>query len=385
LSKQYDYIIAGAGCAGLSLAMRLVQDPVLNKASILLIDHSFQRGNDRTWCFWEAGQGFFESIVHHQWSTLRVASKTIDLSASIAPYAYKMIRGEDYYAYCLNELRSKSNIELRTGKITDVGDTVTGAFVIVDGERIEAKYVFNSVLRSSSAQLATAQKKHHLLQHFKGWVIHTAEPVFDPTRATFMDFTVSQGHGTTFMYVLPTSTTTALVEYTLFTEQLLDDAAYDTALKNYISDQLGIHLYTIEHIEFGIIPMTNADFSSGLQRVINLGVAGGQAKPSSGFAFQFIQRRTAAITAQLVKGKAPDQRLSLQDKKFLLYDSTLLHVLTRKQMAGDAVFSAIFQKNPMQRVLRFLENRSSLIDDLQIMSSVPTRIFMPAAIKEMLA
>jgi len=385
LSKQYDYIIAGAGCAGLSLAMRLVQDTVLNKASILLIDHSFQRGNDRTWCFWEAGHGFFESIVHHQWSTLRVASKTIDLSASIAPYAYKMIRGEDFYAYCLNELQSKSNIELRTGKITDVGDTVTGAFVIVDGERIEAKYVFNSVLRSSSAQLATAQMKHHLLQHFKGWVIHTAEPVFDPTRATFMDFTVSQEHGTTFMYVLPTSTTTALVEYTLFTEQLLDDAAYDTALKNYISDQLGIHSYTIEHIEFGIIPMTNADFSSGLRRVINLGVAGGQAKPSSGFAFQFIQRRTAAITEQLANGEIPNQRLSFQDKKFLLYDSTLLHVLARKQMLGDAIFITIFQKNPMQRVLRFLENRSSLMDDLQIMRSVPTHIFMPAAIKEMFA
>lgn len=383
--KQYDYIISGAGCAGLSLAMRMAADPFFQQASILLVDQSFQRSNDRTWCFWEAGQGFFESIVHHQWSTLRVASKTIDLSASIDPYAYKMIRGEDFYTYCLTELRSKSNIELLTGKITDVGDTATGAFVIVDGERFEAKYVFNSILRSSSAQLAEAQKKHHLLQHFKGWVIHTAEPFFDPTRATFMDFTVSQAHGTTFMYVLPTSTTTALVEYTLFTEQLLDDAAYDTALKNYISDQLGIHLYTIEHIEFGIIPMTNADFSSGLQRVINLGVAGGQAKPSSGFAFQFIQRRTAAITAQLANGEIPNQRLSLQDKKFLLYDSTLLHVLTCKQMPGDAIFSAIFEKNSMQRVLRFLENRSSLMDDLQIMRSVPTQIFMPAAIKEMFA
>jgi lycopene beta-cyclase len=296
-----------------------------------------------------------------------------------------MIRGEDFYAYCLNALQSKSNIELHTGKIADIGDTATGAFVVVDGERIEAKYVFNSILRTSSEGLAAVQKKHHLLQHFKGWVIHTPEPVFDPARATFMDFTVSQAHGTTFMYVLPTSAITALVEYTLFTEQLLDDTAYDAALKAYISNQLGIHTYTIEHIEFGIIPMTNADFSSKQARVINLGVAGGQAKPSSGFAFQFIQRKTAAIAAQLVKGEVPDQRLSLQDKKFLLYDSTLLHVLTRKQMAGDAVFSAIFQKNPMQRVLRFLENRSSIVDDLHIMGSVPTHIFMPAAIKEMFA
>lgn len=365
--------------------MRMAVDPFFQDSSILLVDQSFQRSNDRTWCFWEAGEGFFESIIHHQWSTLRVASNTIDVSAAIDPYSYKMIRGEDFYAYCLNVLQSKPNIKLRAGKIADLGDTPTGAFVVVDGERLEAKYVFNSVLRMSSEQLALVQNKHHLLQHFKGWVIQTVEPIFDPTRATFMDFTVSQEHGTTFMYVLPTSTTTALVEYTLFTEALLEDAAYDAALKDYISNRLGINTYTVEHVEFGIIPMTNADFSSKHTRVINLGVAGGQAKPSSGFAFQFIQRRTAAIVAQLVKGEVPDQRLSLQDKKFLLYDSTLLHVLTRKQMAGDAVFSAIFQKNPMQRVLRFLENRSSLIDDLQIMSSVPTQIFMQAAIKEMFA
>lgn len=364
----------------------MAADPFFQQTSILLVDQSFQRSNDRTWCFWEAGEGFFESIVHHQWSTLRFASKTTDVSAAIDPYAYKMILGKDFYAYCLHALKSISNIELRTGKITDVGDTTTtGAFVVVDGERLEAKYVFNSVLHTSSAQLATAQKKHHLLQHFKGWVIETTEPVFDSSSATFMDFTVSQEHGTTFMYVLPTSATTALVEYTLFTEQLLNDAAYDAALQQYICETLGIQNYAVQHVEFGVIPMTNADFSSKMQYVINLGVAGGQAKPSSGFAFQFIQRKTAAITAQLVKGEMPNQRLTFQDKKFLLYDSTLLHVLIHRQMAGDAVFSAIFQKNPMQRVLRFLENRSSLLDDLQIMHSVPTHIFMSAAIKEMFA
>ncbi|HAK11552.1 MAG TPA: lycopene cyclase [Chitinophagaceae bacterium] len=365
--------------------MRMAADPFFQQASILLVDQSFQRSNDRTWCFWEAGQGFFESIVHHQWSILRVATNTMDVSALIAPYVYKMIRGEDFYVHCLRELRTRSNIEFLEGTISDIGDTASAAYVNVDGERLEAKFVFNSVLRTSSTELAAAQSKHHLLQHFKGWVIHTAEPVFDPTQATFMDFTVPQQYGTTFMYVLPTSTTTALVEYTLFTEQLLDDAAYNTALQQYIQDTLGILQYQVAHVEFGIIPMTNADFSSRMQKVINLGVAGGQAKPSSGFAFQFIQRKTAAIVAQLVKGEQPNQRFAFQDKKFLLYDSTLLHVLTRKQMPGDAIFSAIFQKNPMQRVLRFLENRSSLMDDLQIMRSVPTHIFMPAAIKEMFA
>ena len=41
-------------------------------------------------------------------------------------------------------------------------------------------------------------------------------------------------NGTTFTYVLPTSETTALVEYTLFSKKLLQQEQYDSELKNYI-------------------------------------------------------------------------------------------------------------------------------------------------------
>jgi lycopene beta-cyclase len=50
---KYDYIIAGAGCAGYSLLYHLLKDPVLNKKKILVLDSNFEKGNDRTWCFWE--------------------------------------------------------------------------------------------------------------------------------------------------------------------------------------------------------------------------------------------------------------------------------------------------------------------------------------------
>ena len=74
-------------------------------------------------------------------------------------------------------------------------------------------------------------KNYFLLQHFKGWVIETPNAQFNPSVATLMDFTVSQKEGTTFMYTMPTSTTTALVEYTLFTKNLLQTSEYENALK----------------------------------------------------------------------------------------------------------------------------------------------------------
>ena len=36
--------------------------------TLLLIDKAPKRANDRTWCFWEAGEGVYEPIVHRQWS-----------------------------------------------------------------------------------------------------------------------------------------------------------------------------------------------------------------------------------------------------------------------------------------------------------------------------
>jgi lycopene beta-cyclase len=61
--------------------------------------------------------------------------------------------------------------------------------------------------------------QNSLLQHFEGWVIKTKKPSFNSKIGTLMDFRLNQEHGTTFMYVLPTSAKEALVEYTLFSKK----------------------------------------------------------------------------------------------------------------------------------------------------------------------
>ena len=67
---KYDYIIAGSGCAGLSLLYRILNEQSLNKKNILVIDKNQKNINDRTWCFWENKEGIFNSIVTHKWNTL---------------------------------------------------------------------------------------------------------------------------------------------------------------------------------------------------------------------------------------------------------------------------------------------------------------------------
>jgi lycopene beta-cyclase len=198
-----------------------------------------------------------------------------------------------------------------------------------------------------------------------------------------MDFTTGQQAGTTFFYVMPLSTTRALVEYTLFTEQLLEQQAYEQALREYIQSALVINNFDIIHEEFGVIPMTNHVFPTSEGRIIHIGIAGGQAKGSSGYAFRFIQKKTAAIVESLINNGHPFAGTGLQDKKFHLYDSVLLQVLQQKRMPGDKIFSAIFRKNDIQCILRFLDNESTIREDLMVMRSVPMQIFLPAALRQL--
>ncbi len=378
--KQYDYIISGAGAAGLSLLMHMLQHPQLAGKKILVVDKAPKTANDRTWCFWEQQPGLFEPIVHHQWKQMHFYSTAFSGLLDLAPYSYKMIRGIDFYNYAMAAARQHANITFKYGQVEAFANEGNGAAVVLNGERLNADYVFNSIMLAAPS---VPPNKYYLLQHFKGWYIQTEAPVFDTQQATLMDFRVSQQHGTTFVYVLPLAANKALVEYTLFTQQTLAPEAYNEALANYIAEYCTIEPYTITEQEFGIIPMTNIKFPRGMGRIVNIGTAGGQTKASSGYTFRFIQKQSAAIVQALLHNNNPQVQEPLTDKRFSLYDSTLLNVLHHNKMGGDQVFARMFSKNDPDRVLRFLDNESTLEDEINIMGSVPSGIFMKAAFQEM--
>jgi len=369
---DFDYIIAGAGCAGLSLAMHLVRNDALKYKSILLIDKDPKKSNDRTWCFWEKEPGLFEPVVYRQWEKLHFASRSYSDLLSFAPYRYKMIRGIDFYEHCRNQLRRFSNVHFLEEEVLSIDRSGS---VHTTSRNITAQYVFNSILFQKPE---LKPNEYWLLQHFKGWRIRTEVPVFDEHRATLMDFRIDQSPGTAFCYVLPSSSTEALVEYTLFLEKLLTPEAYNEGLKQYISQQLKIEKYTVEEEEFGIIPMTNYRFDRGAGSIVSIGTAGGQTKASSGYTFRNIQKHSSNIVEALAAGKDP--HVPADAGRFLFYDSVLLRILRERKLEGDAIFSQLFRRNPTPKVLAFLDNETTLLDELSIISTLPTIPFSKAAL-----
>jgi lycopene beta-cyclase len=195
-----------------------------------------------------------------------------------------------------------------------------------------------------------------------------------------MDFRVSQKKGTTFIYVLPFSSTRAFVEYTLFSPALLEKEEYDKGLKNYITEHINITDYTIEKEEFGIIPMTNHRFKKSTGNIINLGTAGGQTKASSGYTFQFIQKQTAMIVDALCEGRSIKD-ITVSAKRFHFYDSVLLNILYNNTLPCDEIFTGLFKKNPPKKILKFLDNETAFAEEPAILLSLPFWPFLKAAIK----
>ena len=362
--------------AGLSLAYHLLHSPLKDKR-ILIVDKEPKTSNDRTWCFWTKQETIYEPILYKNWGYLQFTgpgySKTYDLD----PYRYQMLRGIDFYRHTQGVLRQSPNVKFLYGSISEIHGGTDYASITVDGRDYQGEWVFDSLFLPG--QFEPDQEKYHTLwQHFKGWVIETEEDVFLSDMPTMFDFRTPQDGAMRFMYILPTHQRKALVEYTLFSPTLLPDEAYDRALKHYIEDVLGQAIYRIVEVEQGKIPMTDQPLPRFPEpRHMTIGTKGGRVKPSTGYAFYRTQKDSQAIVKSLLEFNDPTH-IPPDQAAFKLFDSIMLEVMEKNGDRMAEIFTALFRNNPIQRVFRFLDEESSLFDNLAIIASVPPIPFIKA-------
>jgi len=373
----YDYIILGAGLSGLGIALKLTEDPFFQNKKILLLDKQQKTEDDRTWCFWHRGDCDWETIINKKWPKIGFKSAGFEAEIPIYPYTYNKIKASEYYEYCFERLQKSGQVTFKVEAVEDLKETSAGVEVRTAAQTYSANKLFNSILPQG---ILKSQKKNIVLnQHFIGWFIRTEKSVFDPETAIFMDFSIPQSGNTRFMYLLPTSTTEALVEYTLFSEELLPTETYEDGIKNYLKSHK-IDGYTITGKERGCIPMTVFPFEKrNSKHVVNIGAAGGWTRASTGFTFSYTQKRIQQLVDFLKKNN--DFRTWKIRDRYRWYDRLFLDVLYRKNGEGSLIFEAMFKNNPTDRVFRFLDGESSLAEDLKIIWSLPKKEFIRSFFK----
>ncbi|MFO7799020.1 lycopene cyclase family protein [Rhodohalobacter sp.] len=367
----YDYIIAGAGASGLSLLWNMLQSDKLRSKSILLVDLNFTPVNDKTWCFWDNSNIPFEELIYHTWSNLEVSALSNSMNEDLSRYKYYCIRSVDYSEKILSLAEKSGNVTLMESKIYDFKTDENLGVIATDYGNFKAKHIFQSALKPPGLQKEKLDIS--LKQHFLGWEIETRKNLFDPDKAIFMDFDISQSNGLSFFYSLPFSKTKALIEYTIFSSDVLTDEQYEFELIKYLKTKFNLESndYSIIRREKGVIPMEDRRYPfMYCNYVYNMGTAGGLTKPTTGYTFTRIQKHSREIVNALEKETAiPKQRASTY--RFRIYDIMLLSILDQQDDISVQIFHDLFKHNSFDRILQFLEEGTHLGQELKIFSTLP--------------
>ncbi len=350
--KEFDYVIIGGGCAGLSLAYELEISNKLKDKTLAIIELREEYKRDKTWSFWKVFDHSFEDCVIKSWNNFTINTSEGSQELKSDKYPYQSINSGKFYEKINLKLSSNPNVNF---------------FKNLAEIKSENSLIFNSVIKNEL-------DKSELWQHFQGLEIETPKDVFDDEILNLMDFNCDQRNDVHFFYTLPFSKNRALVETTwlsnLEDQNLMD---YDLQLENYIKNNLGIKNYKINFLEKGAIPLFYPFLKNENQ--ISIGSAGGMTRLSTGYTFLNIQEHSRYIVKNL--DKIEKIKTFNLGKKYQFFDKVFLRVLEKHPEKMPKIFFEMF-KAPSDTVIKFLSNKSNIFEDINIINKMPKFIFIKA-------
>jgi len=351
--KEFDYIIIGGGCAGLSLAYELEINEKLKDKTLAIIEPRVEYKKDKTWSFWKVSSHNFEDCVKKSWKnfSINVPKKTNHLECT--SYPYQSVDSGMFYEKINNKLKENKNISY---------------FKDISEINSKNSFIFNSVP-------SIKEDYRNPWQHFYGVEIETQNNFFDDEIFNLMDFDCEQRDSVHFFYTLPYSKNKALVETTWLSN--MNDSFekdYDKQIKDYIKNNLNLKNYKITYKEEGAIPLF---YPSGEERknMINIGTAGGMTRLSTGYTFLNIQEHSKYIREN-IENISIAKKFEIS-KKYQFLDDIFLRVLDKNPQMMPDIFFKMFKSKP-KTVIKFLSNKSNFFEDLSIISKMPKFTFIKA-------
>ena len=370
--NKVDYLFSGAGASATLLLMNMEKQGLLKDKKILILDPDTKYSNDKTYCFWSEQNAELtvkcRHLISHQWEEVCVNGNKPE---SLLPKKYFHIAGIDLYKE-LRRIIGQHNLQRVHSSVIEIIAIENGVKVITDTNVWESSIVFDS---RPPNYLPPKNDDTHLLQSFIGYVITTDDPILNINCVDLMDFNVDQLGATQFMYVLPLGEGKTLVELTRFGLKAITQKEAEPVLDLYITHRFGN--YQILNTEIGCIPMSTADISvEPLPGVIPIGGRAGAVKPSTGYAFKNMFTHAERL-ADSLKGNFKPAVIA-GSSRFRLYDRLLLLILTKQPSQGKSIFEALFNKNETKNVLQFLDEKTTLIQDIRIFLTLPIKPFLKA-------
>lgn len=367
---RWDAVIAGGGASGLSLACHLAAGGWRDRR-VLVVDDGSRPLEGRAWAYWSAGPGLLDAAVDRSFDRFRLCAPGRTVHVPLHRYRYRVVSGARLQRAVNGALAPTPGYRLAHGHVEAIEQNRDGAVVHIDGRLVEADWVFDSVTAPS-----TLNAKAWLT--FSGWEVETREDAFDPGMPTLMDFRTDQDGELRFVYVLPSGPRRALVEHTRFGAGAPVDA--DGPLHDYLTGVTRARTYRVLRREGGRLPLRPALPRPGVGHVVPIGVSGGMLKASTGYAYARIQRDSAAIARSLVTARHPFAATG-GHRRHAVLDAVLLDVLAAEPDRLQRAFLQMFARNPGDRLLRFLDEDTSIFQEAVLVTTLPPTPFLRAMLR----
>ncbi len=372
MQTDLDLVVLGGGCAGLSLAQRLAEQPGRCR-QVMVLESRSAYSNDRSWCFWRLGPHRYEALVRRSWSRVAVRSTSSAVHVTCAHTPYQMLEAGAFYDHACEAIAANDAVRLQTGvAVAGPPRPVPGGWrVETSAGALTAAQVIDT-RPPSAPRLGGAA----LWQSFLGQEVVCERPVFDPSCVELMDFAPDSPGAVAFTYVLPLSSDRALIETTLFDPQPRGPADLARRQQQAVQRRCGNAHTHVVRTEAGILPMGTTRPATALgPGHLSAGLMSGAARPATGYAFQRIQRWADGCGDALRRGQAaightPDPMLTRW------MDRLFLDVLRTHPERGPELFTGLFERTATPRIVRFLSDRATFMDRVAVAASLPTGLFL---------
>ncbi|MBU6376812.1 MAG: hypothetical protein KGQ59_12495, partial [Bdellovibrionales bacterium] len=363
--EHFDIAIIGGGLAGLMTADLLAEstDPQLR---IAIIDPNPESLSTKTFSSWQKKSDpphRYSKLVSGRWEQFRITTNDGEkIERDFGAYTYESIPGERLGLHLNQKLAFDPRFHRVSAAVLKIHEHKDSA-----SSQLQARIELSEGQSLTASQVLSSPADHPaaLLQIFLGFEIQTPTEHFDPKRVDLMDFRVEQAGDVRFVYLLPFSKRSALVELTVFSRQKISMQECEALLKTHLSQTLCIPVYEIKKIESGTIPMGvdveplfPPSFQSSL--ICGIGSAASRIKPSTGYSFK---NNLDALRQPRAKGYS--------DFRFRVYDSILLEQIREKKSSVSRSLSQLFSRNSPAAVFSFLDEKSDLLQELRIFLSLP--------------
>ncbi len=347
---------------------------------MLILEERTDYSNDRTWCFWRFAPHRFEHLVSHAWPkmTIRAKGRTISVDCNLTPY--QMIEALPFYHAAQDAISRSCDVELA------LGTSVSGEpKKVANGWQVQTS---RGVVSASMIVDTRPPRSRHpsdatLWQSFSGQEVIFDKPIFDPCVADLMDFADPRIDDVLFHYVLPFTPQRALVETTVFGPKPVPISGLLSAQEAAVVRLAGGAPFQVLRAESGVLPMGMIahlpSLGPGHSRA---GLMSGAARPSTGYAFQRIQKWADEAATAIGNGDAPcgHQKDPALCKAM---DRLFLRVMRGHPGRAPDLFMRMFGNADPARVIRFLSDRGSLIDCAIIGATLPLPLFLGEMFKNM--